>query len=79
MYVSLGRWDEVNYPRKMMIMRQVTSDPGSSWVEERKDFWISFPDPVNLKNTINVLIDYDSYHPYHISSSSLDKKTWSHS
>lgn len=34
-YSSLGRWDEVKEIREMMIERQVSKDPGYSWVEQK--------------------------------------------
>lgn len=37
MYASLGRWDEANHVRKMMIQKQLTKNPGSSWVEQGKE------------------------------------------
>lgn len=36
MYASLGRWNDANNVREMMIERQVTKDPGSSWLEHEK-------------------------------------------
>lgn len=34
MYASLGRWDDANDVRKMMIEKQVLKNPGYSWVEQ---------------------------------------------
>lgn len=36
MYASLGRWDDANDVRSVMIEQQVLKDPGFSWVEQEK-------------------------------------------